>query len=258
MTARKTLLYIITAAVFLSAAVASAQYCNCVYRTNNGTATKCLPSLPTFSCDDTCKSDLSPGVGVQSATPVVSCSPPPKQHQPPPPQLSAYQRLVQGALYTIGHEGFTPYIGPDSDVLLSGQALRNFLYQGQGGARQNQAATDIRDASLSDIEKATAEALMMCKERHVDALQSLAWVWGHEGQGATMKRDAAAKNYQGIRDVHNQFEHDVKLKNLLACFNGPEIQSMVDQLSKDQPPPPPSPPKKKESERVQGKSRNRP
>jgi hypothetical protein len=240
MTAPKTLLYVITA-VLLSAGVASAQYCKCVYRTNTGTATKCLPTLPQFSCDDTCVSDTSPGVVVQSATRATSCQDPPKQPQPKPaPQLSAYQRLVQGALYTIGHEGFTPYTGSNSDVMLSGEALRNLLYHGQG--RADQATRDnIRDASLSDLEKATDEALQMCRWERGKAFASLSWVWGHEGQGATMQRDADAKNYQGIRNVHNQFEHDVALKNLLACFSGPEIQQMVDAF-KTQPPPPPPPP----------------
>jgi hypothetical protein len=133
---------------------------------------------------------------------------------------------------------------------LSGQALKTELLRGQDDFGQAQGRKEIEDASISDIEKATAEALGNCKGRRGEALTSLSYVWGHEGQGATMQRDANAKNYQGIRNVHNQFQPDPKVKNLLACFSGPEIQGMVDSFKTQPPSPAPQlPPQERPNEK---------
>ena len=205
--------------------------CNCVYRSANARSTKCLPTLDTSDCKSVCRADVSPGIEIVSGTPARSC-----QEQPSPVLTpSTFQGLVIAIRYAIEHEGRPVYTGQSSNVLLTGQTLKAEVLQGQCGNGQAQGCKEITDAPLDTVEKATTEALQLCKGRRSEALESLGWVWGHERQSGNIQTAALAHNYQGIRNIHNQFQHDDRFKNLLSCFNGTEIQNMVDSF-KTQPP----------------------
>jgi hypothetical protein len=199
----------------LSAGIAFPQGCSCKF-TNGGS--KCLPRTLAFTCEDTCKADLAPGVGLLGRPEAVSsCT----VTAPKPLDPATYQGLVVSARYAIEHQGRPIYTGPNSDIMLSGQALKTELLLGQDDWGQAQGRREIQDASFSNIEKATAEALGLCKARRQEALTSLSWVWGHEGQSTTVQRDADTKNYQGIRNVHNQFQRDPKVTRVFQWTRDP-------------------------------------
>jgi hypothetical protein len=205
---------------------AFAQWGGCECKFSNG-GYQCLPHLPSFNCETTCKADLSPGVSVRSAKEVGPCA--------LVITRGTYETLVAHIKSSICHQGTTVWTGSEGSTLLRGNALRESLLGGQIDVFKGQAQgrSEIQNAPLSDLYNALGEAVYKCQteDQGPHFAEHMKWVWDRN-RSKTLFDLGDKKDYyseQGVCHVFSLMQHDHDdYRNICYAFSGPQIQKVLD------------------------------
>jgi hypothetical protein len=228
-------LFTVTAPVF----AASKLCCPCKAADGLRFVATTVPSLPD-ACAVACSSNKGSAIATEQTWLVdqnASCGFLAPTSQPP-----SYRSLVVAVWHSIGHQGAPVYRdGPDSDTLRRGQELQAVLWAGESDVQNGagQANHDIRIASFPDLERATGEALQSCKAQALglDIKKKFFEIWDARTGPSQVRfrasgiyEAAKAKRYQEIRSVNFNGQGDDRIKGLLSCFSGSEIQQIIDEF----------------------------
>lgn len=183
-------------------------------------------------CADHCSS--RGGVDSSASGPTSQCT----EHIP-----YTHDVLVQYVFWTIWHQGAVTFAQPDQAQPLHGKDLKDVLVSTAGNSKEADgrsikwevydSVAVMAEASDSEREQARMEAISKCKTTYPEpvVLEHLRYVAINKGFWGQLDFFRKTQRWDSIRTAFNTGENDVpNVKNLLACFSGPELSELVSKL----------------------------
>lgn len=223
----KALLGLFLLAAFTASAHAQVQL-NCRCACKNGT-NQCLEILNKLDCKAKCEFSAC-GVGEVVSGTIGYGNCPLRRGT-----ATSRAQLTNHVLWAIWHQGRVVFSGGPNDEIVKGEALRNPLLGGFPDNDRDQAQQDgygaVKYATTADLDAAAATALARCRTEVpavVNIHDHLDWVCNRQSAGGLLRSYAESGRWQDIRNKFSDLEtQDPNIKNVLACFPGPELKNMV-------------------------------